>query len=330
MYILDPSILFLSEHARVRWTNRFSLSKLNIRDLSKHLQSVGVHNGKSPKSGAFGERFDEKRGSWLEFDFSIFELGELWRVFDLSTSSLLSHLPQNLGHFACNLGGTREDHRAVTRLENTGVLLHGDERSEALDWLELTILFIVDDVSRRNLLILGNTLDGETNGVTWPGRFKDFLVLFNGENLLALKVAWANSLNVVNVGNRKTKRGIGKTLGGCDVVVEGINNGHTSNLLLGGLVSSPSLVPRAFGGINWVDQVVAVESGVWDERDFLWLETDGLKHFNKFILDFRETVLRPSAGVHLVNSDKNLFHTQKVEKTCVLTSLTFINSSLRV
>merc|ERR1712176_800768 len=42
---------------------------------------------------------------------------------DLGTSGLLSHLPQDLGHLACNLGGTRKDDRAVTGLEDTGMLM---------------------------------------------------------------------------------------------------------------------------------------------------------------------------------------------------------------
>jgi len=335
----------------MRRTYGFSLSVGDIGNLSKHLQSVRVHNGKSPKSGAFGERFDEKRGSGFEFDFGILELGELWGVLDLGTSGLLSHLPQDLGHLARNLGGTGENNGAVSRLEDTRVLLDSNQSSEALDGLELSILFVVDDITRVDLLVLGNTLDGKTDGVTGSGRFEDLLVLFDGENLLSLKVArdesdlvtrsksslfdgsannLTNSLNVVDVGNRKTKRSIGKTLGGSDEVVEGINDGVSSDLLLGGLVGSPSLVPRALGGVNGVNQVVSVESRVRDERDLLGLESDGLKHLNEFVLDLGETVLGPVAGVHLVDSNNNLFNTQKVKKTGVLTSLTFINSGLGI
>jgi len=160
----------------------------DIGNLSKHLQSVRVHDGKSPKSGAFGERFDEKRGSRFKFDFGVFELGEFWRVLDLGTSSLLSHLPQNLGHLARNLRGTGEDDRTVSRFEDTRVLLYSNQSSERLDGLQLTVLLVVDDVTRVDLLILGNTLDGKTNGVTGSSRFKVLLVLFDRENLLSLEV----------------------------------------------------------------------------------------------------------------------------------------------
>jgi len=320
-------------------------------DLSKHLKSVRVHDGKSPKSGAFGEGFDEKRGGRFEFDFGVFELGELWGVFDLGTSGLLSHLPQDLGHLARNLGGTGEDNRTVSRLEDTRVLLDSDQGSEGLDGFEFAILLVVDDISRGDLLVLGNTLDGKSNRVTRSGRFKNFLVLFNGENLLSLEVGWDKSdlvtrsksslfdgsadnltytLNIVDVGNGKTKGGIGFTLGGQDEVVKSIDNGVSGDLFLGDLVGSPSLVPRAGGSVDRFDQVVTLESRVWDERDLLGLVPNHLKHLNEFVLDFVESVFGPVAGVHLVDSNNDLFDTQKVKKTGVLTGLTFINSQLGI
>jgi hypothetical protein len=262
--VLDPSILRFFQHARMRRACRFSNNMFDSGDLSKHLQSIRVHNGKSPKSGAFGEGFDEKRGGRFEFNFGLLELGELWWVLDLGTSGLLSHLPQDLGHLARNLGGTGEDNRTVSRLEDTRVLLDGDQGSEGLDGFEFTILLVVDDISRRDLLVLGNTLDGKTNRVTRSGRSKNFLVLFDRENLLSLEVGWDKSncvtgsksslfdgsadnltytLNVVDVGNRKTKGGIGLTCGGDDKVVESIDNGVSGDLFLGDLVGSPSLVP---------------------------------------------------------------------------------------
>merc|ERR1719222_175297 len=106
--MLDPSILRFSQHARMN-SSRCSFAVDDIGDLSKHLQSVRVHNSKSPKSGAFLERFNEERSSRLKFNFGVFELRKFWGVLDLRTSSLLSHLPQDLCHLARNLGGTRED-----------------------------------------------------------------------------------------------------------------------------------------------------------------------------------------------------------------------------
>jgi hypothetical protein len=98
--------------------------------------------------------------------------------------------------------------------------------------------------------------------------------------------------------------------------------------LLGSLVGNPSLVPG--GLIGLLNQVVSVESRVWDERDLLGLESDQLKHLNEFVLDFVETVFRPVAGVHLVDSNNDLLNTEQVKKTGVLTGLSFFNSQLGV
>jgi len=298
-----------------------------------------------------GERLDEERSGGFEFNFGVLVLGELRRVVNLGTSGLLSNLPQDLCHLASNLSGTREDNRTVSRLEDTRVLLDSDKGGERLNGLKFSVLFVVNDVTRVDLLVLGNTLDGKTNGVTGSGGFEYLLVLFDGEDLLSLEVGGdnsdnvvrsegslfdgstdnlTNSLNVVDVGDRKTKGGIGFTLGGSDVVVEGINNGHSGDLFLGGTVGGPSLVPGALSGVNRFDQVVSIESRVRDERNLLRLVSDQLKHFNEFVLDFVETVLGPVARVHLVDSDKDLLNSQKVKETGVLTSLTLINSKLGI
>mmetsp|Transcript_33718 Transcript_33718/g.81763 ORF Transcript_33718/g.81763 Transcript_33718/m.81763 type:complete len:492 (+) Transcript_33718:84-1559(+) len=318
-------------------------------DLSKHLQSVGVHNSNTPKSGALLERLKEKRSGGLEFNLGILELRKLGGVLDLGTSSLLGLLPQDLGHLTCDLGGTGEDNWTVSGLQNTRVLLDGNHGSESLDGGKGTFLLKVDDVTWVDLLVLGNTLDGHTNRVSWSGRFQDLLVLFDGEHLLVGKTRGDNSdnisraksslfdgtaddltntLNIVDVRDGKTKRSIGETLGGYDEVVEAFNKGESSDLLLGSLVGGPSLVPGSLIGL--LNQVVSVESRVWDERNLLGLEADQLKHLNEFVLDFVETVLRPVAGVHLVDSNNDLLNTEQVKKTGVLTSLSFLNSQLSV
>jgi len=236
--IVDPSKSFFL-HARVRRIVHFSMA--NTRYLSKHLQSVRVHDSESTQSSTLSKGFDKKRGSGFEFDFRVFVLRKFRWVLDLGSTGLLSHLPEDLGHLACNLGGTREYHRTVSRLEDTRVFLNGDQCNKGLDRLERSILFVVDDVTGVNLLVFGNTLDRKTDRVTWSGRLQNFLVLFDRENLLSLEVGWdesnlvagsesslldspaddlADTLDVVDVGYRQSKRSIGFTLWRLDEVVE--------------------------------------------------------------------------------------------------------------
>jgi hypothetical protein len=318
-------------------------------DLSKHLQSVGVHHSNTSKSSACLERLNEKRCSGLKFNLSGLELGKIRGVVNLGSTGLLGLLPQDLGHLARNLGGAAKDNGSVTGLEDTRVLLNGDKCTEGLDGLEFTLLLNVDDVTRVDLLVLGNTLDGKTNRVTGSGRIEGLSVLFDGEDLLSLEARGddtdditglegslfdgtaddlTNTLNVVDVGNGKTNRKVRESLRGDDEVVQALNKGETSDLFLGGSVGFPSLVPWAFIGLG--NQVVSVESRVRNEGDLLGLETDELKHLNELLLDFVETFFGPVARVHLVDTNDELVNTEEVKKTGMLTSLSFLNTHLGV
>mmetsp|Transcript_3168 Transcript_3168/g.8091 ORF Transcript_3168/g.8091 Transcript_3168/m.8091 type:complete len:291 (-) Transcript_3168:780-1652(-) len=249
-----------------RCGGRHSFGENSTCDLTKHLQSVRVHHSNTSKGCTLLKGLNKEGLAWLKLNLGILVLGKLRGVVHLLSSGLLAHLPQNLGHLACNLSGTAEDNRGISRLENTRVLLHGNHGSEGLDGLEVTILLDVDDVSWLHLLVLGNTLDGETNGVSWASLLELLLVLFNGENLLVLKARrnnsnditrhegsllnstaddLSNTLDVVNVGNGKTDRELRVTLGGLDEVVESVDNGEPLDLLLGSKVGGPALVPRS-------------------------------------------------------------------------------------
>ncbi len=265
------------------------------------------------------------------------------------TTRLLPHLPQDLGHLARNLGGTAKDHGCVSGLENAGVLLDSHHGSEGFGGFAVSVLLDVDNVSGLDLLILGNTLDGEADGVTGQGLVKLLLVLFDGEDLLVPKSGGNNtnyitghegslldgtadnlthSLNVVNVRDWKTDGKFGVTLGGSDEVVERVEDGESGDGLLWVDVGLPSLVPGSL--VRLGDEVVAVEARVGDEGDLLGLEANELKHLHELILDFVETFLGPAAGVHLVDSDNDLVDTQEVEETGVLTGLALIDSKLGI
>mmetsp|Transcript_33830 Transcript_33830/g.50158 ORF Transcript_33830/g.50158 Transcript_33830/m.50158 type:complete len:462 (-) Transcript_33830:202-1587(-) len=341
-------------HARFLLPQSFFCSSLLIlvhdtSDLSKHLQTVAVHDGNTSKGCTLLEGLNEKWLGRLEDNFGRLVLRKFRGVLNLGTSSLLTLLPQNLGHLAGNLGGTAENDRTVTRLQDTRMLLDSDNGREGVNGLQFTLLLNVDDITRLDLLVLSNTLDGHTNRVTGSGRIQNLLVLFNGENLLSLQVArdhsnditrtdgslfdgttdnLTNSLNVVNVGDGKTDRSIGKTLGGLNKVVKALNKSKASDLDLGLKVGLPALVPGSL--VRLLGQVVSVEPTVGDERDLLGLESNQLKHLDKLRLDFFETTLVPVAGVHLVDTDNNLFDTKQVQKTSMLTGLSLFNSQLGV
>ena len=318
-------------------------------DLAEHLKTVGVHDGNAAEGGALGEGLEEEGGGGLELDLGGLELGELGGVVDLGAAGLLGLLPEDLGHLAGDLGGTGEDDGAVSSLEDTGVLLDDDHGAEGLDGFADALGLLVDDVSGGDLLVLGDALDGHTDGVTGAGGVEDLLVLLDGEHLLVDEASGGdadditgsegalldgtgddltNALDVVDVGDGKAEGLVGEALRGDDEVVEGIEDGEAGDLLLGTTVGLPSLVPGGLVGL--LDEVVAVEAGVGDEGDLLGLEADHGKHLNELVLDLVETALVPAAGVHLVDADDELLNTEKVEETGVLAGLALLDAELGI
>jgi len=100
------------------------------------------------------------------------------------------------------------------------------------------------------------------------------------------------------------------------------------DLLLGVDVGRPTLVPGCL--VRLVNKVVSVEAGVGDERDLLDLEANHLKHLLEFLLDLSETAFVPAAGIHLVDADDELIHTEEEEKTRVLAGLALLDALLGI
>merc|ERR1719162_2132234 len=212
--------------------------------------------------------------------------------------------------------------------------------------MESLSLLHIDDITWLNLLILGNTLDRQTNRISWRCFLKLLLVLLNGENLLVPQATGHNSnditgakgsllnstaddlTNSLNVGDGETNRKFGVTLGGLDEVVERFHHRESGHLFLGGDVGTPSLVPGCL--VRLVNKVITMEPRVGDERDLLRLEADQLKHLLEFVLDLIEATLVPVAGIHLVDANNDLIHTKKVEETSMLTRLALLHSGLGI
>merc|ERR1719208_630958 len=75
---------------------------------------------------------------------------------------------------------------------------------------------------------------------------------------------------------------------------------------------------------RFFNQVVSFEARHWDERNLLGLETNLGKHLLHFLFDFLVSVLAERlwlSGVHLVDTNDDLFDTQKMQQSCVLTGL---------
>jgi len=92
-------------------------------------------------------------------------------------------------------------------------------------------------------------------------------------------------------------------------------------------VDFPSFVPSHVGG--GLDHVVSVPSGDGDESNGCGVVSDLLDVVGDFLVDFLETRLavRWLSGVHLVDSDDELLHTQGVGQESVLAGLTVLGDT---
>merc|ERR1719219_935671 len=82
-----------------------------------------------------------------------------------------------------------------------------------------------------------------------------------------------------------------------------------------------AFVPRhVLGGLV---QVITFESTHWDKRDLLRLVTDFGEHFVDLTLDLFVSVLAPVYRfiIHFVDAHNDLFNSQKMAQSCMLTGL---------
>lgn len=122
---------------------------------------------------------------------------------------------------------------------------------------------------------------------------------------------------------RKTEGLVGgarRRLDGIDGLEEGLTLGGTGLGLLG-----PSLVPRHVGGL--LNHVVSVPSRDGDEGDRLGVESDLLDEVGGLLDDLLVTRLRVLGGVHLVDGNDELTHTEGEGEESVLAGLSILGDT---
>lgn len=273
-------------------------------------------------------------------DGSITRLDELGGSLHRLASSAIDLLDE-LGELASNVGSVAIQDRSVTSTDLAGVVKDDDLGVEGLGALGGVVLGVTSDVTTTDLLD-GDVLDVEANVVTWDTLGKLLVVHFDGLDFsgdtsggegddhtglddTGLNTTYgdrANTADLVHILEGETEGLIGGTGRGVNVV-NGLEEGLASDLALGVLL--PALVPRAVGG--WLNHVVAVETGDGDEGDVLGVVADLLDEVGGLLDDLLVTGLLPASGVHLVDGDDELLHTESVGEKSVLTSLTILGDT---
>lgn len=304
-----------------------------------------VTDGEATKRRVLGEGLDAHRlrRNHLD-DGGVTRLDELGVVFDRLAGTAVDLL-EELREFAGNVGSVAVEDWRVTGTNLTRVVQDNDLSVERVAALRRVLLGVTGDVATTDFLD-GNVLDVEADVVTGETLGKLLVMHLNGLDLggdtsggkgddhagldgTGLDTAdrnRANATNLVDILEGQTKGLVRRTLRRVDSV-NGLEEGLTSRLGLGLLL--PALVPGAVGG--GLKHVVAVEAGDGDERHVLGVVADLLDEGGSLLDDLAVALLGPLGGVHLVDGDDELPHTEGVGEKSVLTGLAVLgNTSLEL
>lgn len=279
-----------------------------------------------------GNKLDNARITRLD------ELGR--RLHDLTGTTV--DLLDELGELAGNVGGVAIEDGSVTGTNLTGVVENDDLGVERGSLLGGVVLGVRADVSTADILD-GDVLDVEADVVTGETLLELLVVHLDGLDFsgdvggsegddhaglddTGLNTAdghCADTTDLVDILEGETEGLVGGTdrgLNGVNGVEEGLALDNTGLGLL-----SPALVPWHVGG--FLQHVVTVPAGDGDEGDGLGVVADLLDESGRLLDDFVETILGPLGGVHFVDGDDELTHTEGEGEESVLAGLAILGDT---
>ena len=300
-----------------------------------------VTDGETTERRVLGEGLNAHRlGRNHLDDGSVTGLDELGVVLNRLASAAVDLL-QKLGELAGNVGGVAVEDRGVTSTDLARVVEDDDLSVEGVgalgwvvlrvtgdvtttDFLDRDVLHVEADVVTRNTLgkLLVVHLDGLDFGGDVGGSKGDDHAGLDGTGLDTADGYSADTADLVHVLERQTERLVRGTRWRVDGV-NGLKKSLARGLGLGLLL--PALVPRAVAG--GIDHVVAVEAGDGDEGNGLGVVADLLDEVGGLLDDLLVALLGPLGGVHLVDGDDELLHTQGEGQQSVLTSLAILGDT---
>ena len=307
-----------------------SLALLLLDDGLDHTDGDGlshITHGEPSQWRVVSESLDDHGLGGLHGDHAcISVLDELGvRLHGLTGTTI--HLLVDILELGGNVRGVAIKDRSVAVLDLSGVRHDDDLSLEGLASLGRIVGRVGGDVTTLNILD-GDVLAVKSDVVTGHGLGEGLVVHLHGldfsgeahggegDDHAGLQDTGldtpdgdsADTTNLVHILQRETKRLVGGALGRVDQVKS--------------LKKERTLVPGHVGGA--IDHVVTDPAGDRDEVDLSGLVTDLLQVSGDLLLDIVVTRLRVVAGVHLVESDNHLLHTQSEGKESVLLSLSLI------
>jgi len=331
----------------------------DLDDLSKHNNGGTFHDGNTSKTFGGLEGVANKWLLRLEDKLGHFVGFHVLRTFGLLSTSFLSDFPLNFGHFDSGTSSTDESDRRVSGLHFTRVVKNLDLGSEVLASFQGGIGFQDHDITNARHVHLVKTFDVKSDVVTRVGFLDGFVVHFNGEDFTDARLGGGRSgeevnflsrfdstlfdtasddvtdtLDLVDAGNRHTDRLVGRSRRDFNHVVEAVEESVDVQLLFVDVDNVLSFPPRHL--VGFFGQVVTNPSRNREDRERVLDErlfpSDLGKHRDHFVTDFVVTgfAVFGDVAVHLVDTNNELFDTQQVDQTGVLTSLSLDNTLLVV
>jgi len=321
-------------------TDGDSLDDTNSNSLSH------ISDGESSKGLVLGKWLD---AHWLGGDHldngSVTRLDLGGVVFNLLTGSSVN-LFEELVESAGDVRGMAIEDWGVSLLDFTRVVEDDDLSVKGLGLLGGVVLAIRSNVTTSDVLD-GDVLDVETNVITRLATLSKLLMVHlnrldfssdvsggKGDNHTGLDGTSLDSSyghssdtsNLVNVLEGKSERKVLWSLGWGDGI-EGFQEGKSAGLSSGRGVLAPTLVPgHVLGGFDHVITVPARDGYEWYA---LGVVTNLLDVVADFLDDFFKSVLGVLGlgVVHLVDSDDELFNSERESEESVLTGLAVLSDT---
>merc|ERR1711937_325422 len=331
----------------------------DLGDLAQHSCSVSVQESNSGKSFAVLEVVNNEGLEGFEHNLGHLVGFQDRRSLLLLSTSFFSHLPVDANQFAGSAAASNKSDWSISDLDFLGDIKSLDLAGEVLDG-EKGGVFLVDHDVTGSWHVGGlQVLNIETNIVTGSSLGHTLVVHLHGKHL---SFAWhtggvggeevdellrqhlslfdtsckhvSDTLNLVQTGNWKAHRLAGFSLWFLNHLFEAVHKSLDHDLLSAGGLDLGSLPPIHFGG--FIDKVVTDPSRDWhhwhtcvNER---LLPANLLEHQLHLVGDLVIAVLSVlgDVAIHFVNSNNQLFDSQKVDQTGVLAGLSLDLSSFVV
>merc|ERR1712050_497125 len=319
-------------------------------DAPEHHHAIAVHESDTTHAFAIFESIADQRLLGDEAAFRHLVWLQRMGLFHFLPTRLLPHLPLELRNAASGTACAHESDRRVPHLDLVRDIENLNLRIELTGLTERGVFLVHHHVTRMGHVVLVKTLNVQADVITWVREVDTLMVHLHREDLpgagIRGSVRWqknpflarfhdtlfhttgehvTDAFDFVDARNRQTHRRTGGSLGDAAEFVQAV----IQSIYMNGLFTNqgihalpPIHVRRLF------QQIITDPARDGEKGSVLFNEILLPSNFYKRVLhligDFFVACLLVTGGVtiHLVHADDDLLHTEQVDETSMLPSLT--------